>query len=141
MSAPFSISLASGGFRNGIAPCPKSVDSVQRQNTLFINSHDEIVGIRDILYILFGRNLSSCCAPLPMSASPRRSKSEEGSLGRPSTLSNKQKQEVQDDLVAGMSISAIARKSATSRQTIMRMQDEGVGSVSTLSPISRRSPA
>jgi len=71
----------------------------------------------------------------------KRARLEGKTLGRPSTLSNKQKQEVQDDLVAGMSISAIARKFATSRQTIMRVRDEGVGSVSTLSPISRRSPA
>nr|WP_245410266.1 helix-turn-helix domain-containing protein [Falsochrobactrum shanghaiense] len=51
---------------------------------------------------------------------PRRSHQ----LGRPSTLSEKQKQ-VSEDLAAGTSILAIARKFATSRQTTMRVRDEG----------------
>lgn len=54
-----------------------------------------------------------------------RAKSEGKILGRPSTLSDKQKQDARNDLAAGMSVSAIARKYATSRQTIMRVRDEG----------------
>lgn len=53
----------------------------------------------------------------------RRAKSEGKALGRPSTLSEKQKQDVRDDLTAGMGVSAIARKFGTSRQTIMRVRD------------------
>lgn len=41
-------------------------------------------------------------------------------------LRKKQKQEVLEDLFTGMSGSAIARKYATSRQTIMRVRDEGL---------------
>ncbi|USJ27663.1 recombinase family protein [Ensifer adhaerens] len=59
----------------------------------------------------------------------KRAKSEGKTLGRPSTLSEKQKHDVRDDLVAGMSVSAVARKFATSRQTIMRIRDEGSRSV------------
>jgi len=44
-------------------------------------------------------------------------------LGRPSTLSKKQKQGVRDDLSAGMSVSAIAKKLGTSRQTVMRIRN------------------
>ncbi|MGH6760526.1 MAG: recombinase family protein [Phyllobacterium sp.] len=54
----------------------------------------------------------------------KRAKSEGRTLGRPSTLSEKQKQEVRGDLAKGMSISAIARKFTTSRQTIMRVRNE-----------------
>ncbi len=36
----------------------------------------------------------------------------------------KQKQDVRKDLATGMSVSAIARKFATSRQTIMRVRDQ-----------------
>jgi putative DNA-invertase from lambdoid prophage Rac len=54
----------------------------------------------------------------------KRAKSEGKTLGRPSTLSEKQKKDVRDDLAAGLSVSAIARKLATSRQTIMRVRDE-----------------
>lgn len=54
----------------------------------------------------------------------RRAKSEGKTLGRPSTLSEEQKQGVRDDLATGMSISAMARKFRTSRQTIMRVRDE-----------------
>ena len=43
---------------------------------------------------------------------------------RPSTLSDKQKQDVRDDLATGMSVLAIARKFATSRQHIMRVRAE-----------------
>lgn len=45
------------------------------------------------------------------------------------TLSDKQKQDVRDDLATGMSVSAIARKFATSRQTIMRERGEDSRSV------------
>lgn len=54
----------------------------------------------------------------------RRAKSEGKTLGRPSTLSEQQKQGVRDDLKKEMSVSAIARKFGTSRQTIMRVRDE-----------------
>lgn len=53
-----------------------------------------------------------------------RAKSEGKTLGRPSTLSEKQKREVREDLSTGMSVSAVARKFMTSRQTIMRVRDE-----------------
>ena len=59
----------------------------------------------------------------------KRAKLEGKALGRPSTLSDKQKEDVRDDLATGMSISAIARKFATSRQTIMRIRDESSRSV------------
>lgn len=54
----------------------------------------------------------------------KRARSEGRALGRPSTLSEKQKQGVRNDLTSGMSVSAVARKFATSRQTIMRVRDE-----------------
>lgn len=54
----------------------------------------------------------------------KRAKSEGKSLGRPSTLDDKQKQDVLADLLEGISISAIARKFATSRQTIMRIRNQ-----------------
>ena len=59
----------------------------------------------------------------------RRAKSEGKILGRPSTLSEVQKQGVRDDLAKEMSVSAIARKFGTSRQTIMRVRDESSRSV------------
>ena len=59
----------------------------------------------------------------------RRAKSEGKILGRPSTLNEEQKQGVRDDLTKEMSISAIARKFGTSRQTIMRVRDESSPSV------------
>ncbi|MCR5944307.1 MULTISPECIES: recombinase family protein [Brucella/Ochrobactrum group] len=59
----------------------------------------------------------------------KRAKSEGKSLGRPSTLSDKQKLDVHAELVAGISISAIARKFATSRQTIMRIRDQAAKNV------------
>ncbi|MBD8649473.1 recombinase family protein [Rhizobium sp. CFBP 13726] len=52
-----------------------------------------------------------------------RVKSEGKVLGRPQKLSLKQKAEARKDLAAGMSISAVARKFDTSRQTIMRVRD------------------
>jgi putative DNA-invertase from lambdoid prophage Rac len=59
----------------------------------------------------------------------RRAKFEGKTLGRPSTLSDDQKQDVREDLANGLSVSAIARKFGTSRQTIMRVRDEGSRSV------------
>lgn len=53
----------------------------------------------------------------------KRAKSEGKALGRPSSLTEKQKQDVRDCLSKDMSVSAIARKFATSRQTIMRVRD------------------
>lgn len=43
-------------------------------------------------------------------SSLQRAKSEGKVLGRPSTLSEKQKEDVRDDLATGMSVSAIAKK-------------------------------
>ena len=59
----------------------------------------------------------------------KRAKSEGKVLGRPSTLSERQKQDVRDDLAIGLSVSAIAKKFATSRQTIMRVRDDRSRSV------------
>ena len=50
-------------------------------------------------------------------------------VGRPSALSDKQKQNVRADLASGISVAAIARKFTTSRQTIMRIRDERSQSV------------
>lgn len=50
----------------------------------------------------------------------KRAKAEGKTLGRPATLSEQQKQAVRDGLVAGESVSALARKLGTSRQTVMR---------------------
>ena len=49
-----------------------------------------------------------------------RAKAEGKTLGRPATLSERQKQAVRDELAAGVSVSALARKLGTSRQTVMR---------------------
>lgn len=54
----------------------------------------------------------------------QRAKSEGKALGRPARLSEKQKRDVLADLAGGMSVSALARKFDTSRQTIMRVRDE-----------------
>jgi putative DNA-invertase from lambdoid prophage Rac len=59
----------------------------------------------------------------------KRARSEGKALGRPSTLSEKQKQDVRNGLTSGMSVSAVARKFATSRQTIMRVRDESSRSI------------
>lgn len=59
----------------------------------------------------------------------RRAKSEGKTLGRPATLSEEQKKGVRDDLEKEMSVSAIARKFGTSRQTVMRVRDESSRSV------------
>ena len=52
-----------------------------------------------------------------------RAKAEGKTLGRKATLSEQQKQAVLDELAAGVSVSAIARKLGTSRQTVMRARD------------------
>lgn len=52
-----------------------------------------------------------------------RAKAEGKTLGRKATLSEQQKQTVLDELAAGLSVSAIARKLGTSRQTVMRARD------------------
>jgi putative DNA-invertase from lambdoid prophage Rac len=49
-----------------------------------------------------------------------RAKAEGKTLGRPATLSEQQKQAARDELAAGVSVSALARKLGTSRQTVMR---------------------
>ena len=49
-----------------------------------------------------------------------RAKAEGKVLGRPATLSEQQKRAVRDELAAGVSVSALARKFGTSRQTVMR---------------------
>lgn len=54
-----------------------------------------------------------------------RAKAEGKTLGRPSTFTLKQKQEVSTHISNGMSVSAIAKKFGTSRQTIMRVRDGG----------------
>ena len=59
----------------------------------------------------------------------RRAKSEGKTLGRPSTLSEEQKQDVREDLANELSVSAIARTCGTSRQTILRVRDESSRSV------------
>ena len=50
----------------------------------------------------------------------KRAKAEGKTLGRPATLSEQQKQAVRDGLAAGESVSALARKLGTSRQTVIR---------------------
>lgn len=49
-----------------------------------------------------------------------RAKAEGKTLGRPATLSEQQKQTVRDELAGGVSVSALAHKLGTSRQTVMR---------------------
>jgi putative DNA-invertase from lambdoid prophage Rac len=52
-----------------------------------------------------------------------RAKAEGITLGRTSILSEKQKQDARDDDATGISVSAVARKLATSRETITRIRD------------------
>ena len=47
-------------------------------------------------------------------------------FGRPPALSHEQQQAAREKLQAGASISAVARESGTSRQTIMRLRDDTV---------------
>lgn len=60
-----------------------------------------------------------------------RAKFEGKTLWRPSTLSDGQKQDVHEDFAKEMSLSAMARKFGTTRQTIMRVRDESSRSVRT----------
>jgi putative DNA-invertase from lambdoid prophage Rac len=53
-----------------------------------------------------------------------RAKAEGKTLGRRASLSETRKKEVLQALANGMSIAALARKFATSRQTIMRVRNE-----------------
>ncbi|EAM2857323.1 Hin recombinase [Salmonella enterica] len=50
-------------------------------------------------------------------------------FGRPSALNQEQRQTALEHLKAGSSISAVAREFGTSRQTIMRLRDDAVGSL------------
>jgi putative DNA-invertase from lambdoid prophage Rac len=52
----------------------------------------------------------------------QRAKAEGKRLGRPPALSEQQKALVREELAAGVSVAAIARKLGTSRQTIMRVR-------------------
>lgn len=52
-----------------------------------------------------------------------RAKAEGKSLGRPAALTEQQKQDVRKELAGGMSVSALARKLGTSRQTVMRVRE------------------
>lgn len=54
-----------------------------------------------------------------------RAKAEGKVVGRPSSLSPKQAEEVRQRLAAGESVAALARVYETSRQTIMRVRDSG----------------
>jgi putative DNA-invertase from lambdoid prophage Rac len=52
-----------------------------------------------------------------------RAKSEGKHMGRPSSLTDGQQQEIVKSLAQGVSVSALARTNATTRQTIMRVRD------------------
>jgi putative DNA-invertase from lambdoid prophage Rac len=52
----------------------------------------------------------------------QRAKAEGKRLGRPPALSEQQKRLVREELAAGLSVAAIARKLGTSRQTVMRVR-------------------
>jgi putative DNA-invertase from lambdoid prophage Rac len=52
-----------------------------------------------------------------------RAKAEGKTLGRPSSLTDDQRRDVEQRLVAGASVSTLAREFKTSRQTIMRVRD------------------
>jgi putative DNA-invertase from lambdoid prophage Rac len=52
-----------------------------------------------------------------------RAKNEGKTLGRPSSLTNDQRREVERRLREGITVSALAREFKTSRQTIMRVRD------------------
>lgn len=65
----------------------------------------------------------------PTQSGLKRARSEGKSLGRPSTLDDKQKQDVLAGLAVGESISGIDRKSSTSRQTIIRIRNQAAENV------------
>jgi putative DNA-invertase from lambdoid prophage Rac len=52
-----------------------------------------------------------------------RAKAEGKTLGRPASLTDDQRNDVEQRLVAGASVSMLAREFKTSRQTIMRVRD------------------
>jgi putative DNA-invertase from lambdoid prophage Rac len=52
-----------------------------------------------------------------------RAKSEGKTLGRPSSLTEDQRRDIERQLRAGVTVSALAREFNTSRQTIMRVRD------------------
>jgi putative DNA-invertase from lambdoid prophage Rac len=52
-----------------------------------------------------------------------RAKSEGETLGRPPSLPDDQRREVERRLKEGITVSALAREFKTSRQTIMRVRD------------------
>jgi putative DNA-invertase from lambdoid prophage Rac len=52
-----------------------------------------------------------------------RAKSEGKTLGRPSSLTEDQRRDIERQLRAGITVSALAREFNTSRQTIMRLRD------------------
>jgi putative DNA-invertase from lambdoid prophage Rac len=54
-----------------------------------------------------------------------RAKAEGVALGRPASLDAKQREAVQAELAGGASVSAVARRYGTSRQTVMRVRDTG----------------
>jgi putative DNA-invertase from lambdoid prophage Rac len=53
----------------------------------------------------------------------KRAKAEGAVLGRPATLDEGQRKAVQMDLAKGASVSELARRYGTSRQTVMRVRD------------------
>lgn len=56
-----------------------------------------------------------------------RAKAEGATLGRPASLDGGQVKAIKADLSSGSSVSALARRYKTSRQTIMRARDVAVG--------------
>jgi putative DNA-invertase from lambdoid prophage Rac len=58
----------------------------------------------------------------------KRAKAAGEVFGRPPTLTQAQRVAVQQQLAAGLSVSALAKQYDTSRQTIMRARDAGQGS-------------
>ncbi|CDZ43216.1 Putative transposon resolvase [Neorhizobium galegae bv. officinalis] len=52
-----------------------------------------------------------------------RARSQGKSFGRPASLTERQKQSARADLATGGTVSAVARKYGTSRQTIMRLRE------------------
>jgi putative DNA-invertase from lambdoid prophage Rac len=72
--------------------------------------------------VCFGGNIDHLWVNIPRRLTGK-------TLGRPSTLNEEQKQGVRNDLAKEMSVSAIARKFGTSRQTVMRVRNESSRSV------------
>ena len=59
----------------------------------------------------------------------KRAKAEGAVFGRPATLDAEQRDAVRAGLAAGVSVSELAKRHGTSRQTIMRVRDAAVTSV------------